>query len=44
MKVFDSKTYVLLKESETSARSKKLKARAFVEYLVEYDSINIFRV
>jgi hypothetical protein len=44
LKVFDSKTYVLLKDSETSTRSKKLKARAFVEYLVEYDSINIFRV
>jgi hypothetical protein len=44
LKIFDSKTYVLLKESQTSARSKKLKARAFVEYLVEYDSINIFRV
>ncbi len=44
LKIFDSKTYVLLKESQTSARSKKLKARAFVEYLIEYDSINIFRV
>jgi hypothetical protein len=42
--VFNSKTYVLLKESETFARSKKLKARAFVRYLVEYDLINIFRV
>ncbi len=44
LKVFDSKAYVLLKESDASARSKKLKARAFVKYLVEYDSINIFRV
>jgi hypothetical protein len=44
LKVFDSKTYVLLKDSNASARSEKLKARAFVRYLVEYDSINIFRV
>jgi hypothetical protein len=44
LKVFDSKTYVFLKESQTSTRSKKLKARAFVEYLIKYDSINIFRV
>jgi hypothetical protein len=44
LKMFDSKTYVLLKEFETSARSKKLKARAFVRYLIKYDSTNIFRV
>jgi hypothetical protein len=44
LKVFDSKTYVLLKESDVSARSDKLKTRAFVRYLVDYDSINIFRV
>ncbi len=44
LKVFDSKTYVFLKESQTSARSKKLKARAFIEYLIKYDSIHIFRV
>jgi hypothetical protein len=44
LKVFDSKTYVLLKDSNVSARSKKLKARVFVKYFVDYDSINIFRV
>jgi hypothetical protein len=44
LKMFDSKTYVLLKDSNASARSEKLKARAFVRYLIEYDSINIFRV
>ncbi len=42
--MFDSKTYVLLKDSNALAHSEKLKARAFVKYLVEYDSINIFRV
>jgi hypothetical protein len=44
LKMFNNKTYVFLKKSETSTRSKKLKARAFVKYLVEYDFINIFRV
>ncbi len=44
LKIFDCKTYVLLKESDVSSRSEKMKARAFVDYLIYYDSINIFRV
>jgi hypothetical protein len=44
LKMFDCKTYVLLKESDVSSRSEKMKARAFVNYLIDYDSINIFRV
>jgi hypothetical protein len=44
LKIFDCKTYVLLKESDASSRSEKMKARAFVNYLVDYDSINIFRI
>jgi hypothetical protein len=44
LKVFDNKTYVLLKDSDALTRSEKLKTRAFVKYLVEYDWINIFRV
>ncbi len=42
--MFDSKAYVLLKDSNVSTRLKKLKARVFVNYLIEYDSINIFHV
>ncbi len=44
LKIFDCKTYVLLKESDVSSRSEKMKARAFVDYLVDYDSIIIFRI
>jgi hypothetical protein len=44
LEMFDNKAYVLLKDSDASTRSEKLKARAFVNYLVEYDSINVFRV
>jgi hypothetical protein len=44
LKVFDCKAYVLLKKLDASARSKKLKSRAFVSYLIEYDSINIFGI
>ncbi len=42
--MFDCKIYVLLKKSNASARAEKMKSRAFVSYLVEYNSINIFRV
>ncbi len=44
LKIFDCKTYVLLKKSDVSSRSEKMKARAFVDYLIDYDSINIFRI
>jgi hypothetical protein len=44
LKIFDCKTYVLLKDANVSSRSEKMKARAFVDYLIGYDSINIFRV
>jgi hypothetical protein len=44
LKIFDCKTYVLLKRSDVSSRSEKIKARAFVDYLIDYDSINIFRI
>ncbi len=44
LKMFECKAYVLLKESDASSRLEKMKARAFVDYLIDYDSINIFRV
>ncbi len=44
LKIFNCKTYVLLKESDALSRSKKMKARAFVNYLIDYDSINIFKI
>ncbi len=42
--MFDCKTYTLLKESNVSPRFEKMKSRAFVSYLVGYDSTNIFRI
>ncbi len=44
LKVFDCKTFSLLKETDALKRSDKMKSRAFIEYLIEYDFINIFRV
>jgi hypothetical protein len=44
LKIFDCKAYVLLKDANVSSRSKKIKARAFVNYLIDYDSINIFKI
>ncbi len=44
LKVFDCKTFSLFKETNALKRSEKMKSRAFIEYLIEYDFINIFRV
>ncbi len=44
LKMFDCKTFSLLKEADALKRSEKMKSRAFIEYLIEYDFINIFRV
>ncbi len=43
-KVFDCKTFSLLKEADAFKKSEKMKSRAFIEYLIKYDFINIFRV
>jgi hypothetical protein len=44
LKMYECKTYFLLKGVDASSRDSKLKSRAFVGYLVGYNSINIFRV
>jgi hypothetical protein len=44
LQIFDCKTFSLLKETDALKRSEKMKSRAFIEYLIEYDFINIFRV
>ncbi len=44
LKVYECKTYLLLKDADASSRDSKLISRAFVDYLVDYNSINIFRV
>jgi hypothetical protein len=44
LKMFDCKAFSLLKQTNAFKRSEKMKSRAFIEYLIEYDFINIFRV
>ncbi len=44
LKIFDFKTYILLKELDVSSRLKKIKTHVFVNYLIDYDLINIFKV
>jgi hypothetical protein len=44
LKVFGCKAYSLLKGADAPPKSEKLKPRAFVGYLIGYDSTNIFRV
>jgi hypothetical protein len=44
LKMFDCKTFSLLKEANVLKKNEKMKSRAFIEYLIKYDFINIFRV
>jgi hypothetical protein len=44
LKMFDCKTFSLLKEVNAFKKNEKMKSRAFIEYLIKYDFINIFRV
>jgi hypothetical protein len=43
-KMFDCKTFSFLKEINALKKNDKMKSRAFIEYLIEYDFINIFQV
>jgi hypothetical protein len=43
-KMFDCKAFSFLKETDEFKRSEKMKSRAFIEYLIKYDFINIFRI
>ncbi len=44
LKMYECKTYSLLKDADVSSKNSKLKSRAFVSYLIDYNSTNIFRV
>jgi hypothetical protein len=44
LKMFDCKAFSLLKETDALKRNEKMKSLAFIEYLIKYDFINIFRV
>jgi hypothetical protein len=43
-KNFDCKAFSFLKKANAFKKSEKMKSRAFIEYLIKYDFINIFRV
>jgi hypothetical protein len=42
--MFNCKTFSFLKEINAFKKNEKMKSRAFIEYLIKYDFINIFRV
>jgi hypothetical protein len=44
LKMFDCKAFSLFKETDALKKNEKMKSRAFIEYLIKYDFINIFRV
>jgi hypothetical protein len=43
-KMFDCKAFSFFKEINAFKKNEKMKSRAFIEYLIKYDFINIFRV
>jgi hypothetical protein len=44
LKMFDCEAFSLVKETDALKKNQKMKSRAFIEYLIKYDFINIFRV
>ncbi len=44
LKMFDCKTFSLFKKTDALKKKEKMKSRTFIEYLIKYDFINIFRV
>ena len=44
LKIFECKIFSLLKNANKSFKNEKMKSKTFINYLMIYDSINIFRV
>jgi hypothetical protein len=44
LKMFDCKAFSLLKKADAFKKNEKMKSRAFIECLIKYDFINIFRI
>jgi hypothetical protein len=42
--VFDCKAFLFFKKIDAFKKNEKMKSWAFIEYLIKYDFINIFRV
>jgi hypothetical protein len=43
-KMFNCKAFSFFKKTDAFKKNEKMKSRAFIEYLIKYDFINIFRV
>jgi hypothetical protein len=43
-KIFDCKTFSLLKKTDAFKKNEKMKSRTFIEYLIIYDFINNFEL
>ncbi len=43
-KMFNCKTFSLLKKTKTFKKNEKMKSWTFIEYLIKYNLINIFQV
>jgi hypothetical protein len=43
-KIYDYKAFSLLKKIDAFKKNEKMKSRAFIDYLIKYDFINIFRI
>jgi hypothetical protein len=44
LKMFNCKAFSFLKKTDTFKKNEKMKSRAFIEYLIKYNFINIFRI
>jgi hypothetical protein len=44
LKMFDCKVFSFFKEANAFKKNEKMKSRTFIEYLIKYNFINIFRV
>jgi hypothetical protein len=44
LKMFNCKAFSLFKKTYALKKNEKMKSRAFIEYLIKYDFINIFRI
>jgi hypothetical protein len=42
--MFNCKAFSFLKKADAFKKNEKMKSRAFIEYLIKYDFINIYRV
>jgi hypothetical protein len=43
-KMFNCKAFSFFKKTDAFKKNKKMKSRAFIEYLIKYNFINIFRI